>query len=65
MILAALILAWGGIEELLQILGGGKPIMIYDQVPLAYLFQTGDLALIAVFLFFAVRDVVRILNDDE
>lgn len=38
---SVLIVCWRLIERLILYLGNGREMMIYGQIPLSYLFQTG------------------------
>jgi hypothetical protein len=59
---AAFIVGWWLIEQLILLLGGGHEMRIFDRIPLSYLFQTGDVALIVVFVVYAVMEVIEIMG---
>jgi len=45
-------------------LGHGTDILIYDRIPIRYLYQTIDVALIITFGIFVVIDIIHVFNEE-
>jgi hypothetical protein len=51
------------IQRLVEYVGGGKNMLVYDRWPLEYLFQTTDIAIILVVGFYGSLETVHVLQD--
>ena len=65
LIAAVLIVCASGVEHLILLVNGGHDPLVYGQLPLSYLFQTIDIAMIGVFGFFGLVEAIRIMRGDE
>jgi hypothetical protein len=63
LIAAALVVSASGVEHLIRYLNEGHDLLIYGQLPMSYLFQTIDIAMIGVFGVFGVIEAVKIMRE--
>ena len=62
-IAAVLVICAWAIDTLLHFLNGEKEMLVFGHLPLAYLFQTIDVAMIGVFGFFGLAEAIRIMRE--
>lgn len=65
MIAAVLIVCIAAVHYLILALNHGEEMLVYGRLPLSYLFQTIDLAMIGVFGYYGVLEAIRIMRDDH
>ena len=65
LIAAVLIVCASGVEHLILLVNGGHDPLVYGRLPLSYLFQTIDIAMIGVFGFFGLVEAIRIMRGDD
>jgi hypothetical protein len=53
------------VDLFIRLLSGGQQILIYGVLPLSYLFQTVDVAMIGLFGAYGVIEAARVLRSDE
>jgi hypothetical protein len=53
------------VDQFIHLLSGSQEILIYGVLPLSYLFQTVDVAMIALFGAFGVIEAARTLRSDD
>ncbi len=53
------------VHYLILALNHGEEMLVYGRLPLSYLFQTIDLAMIGVFGYYGVLEAIRIMRDDH
>lgn len=58
-----LILAIAAVDHLIRFLNGGGEMLVFGRLPLSYLFQAGDVAMIAVFTVNGVIEAVEIMRE--
>lgn len=51
------------VDHLILALNHGQEMLVYGHLPLSYLFQTIDLAMIAVFGFYGVIEAIKIMRE--
>jgi hypothetical protein len=61
LIAAVLIAVASGVDHLILLLNDGKDMLVYNRFPLSYVFQTLDLALLAVFGVFGVIEAIKVM----
>ena len=61
LIAVVLIAVAAGIDHLTLLLNDGKDMLIYNRFPLSYVFQTFDLAMLAVFGVFGVIEAIKVM----
>lgn len=65
LIAAVLIVCAGGVERLILLVNDGHDPLVYGRLPLSYLFQTIDIAMIGVFGFYGLVEAIRIMRGEE
>lgn len=65
LIAAVIIVCASGVERLILLMNDGHDPLIYGRLPLSYLFQTIDVAMIGVFGFFGLVEAIRIMRGDD
>jgi hypothetical protein len=63
LIAALLVVSASGVEHLIRYLNDGHDIFIYGRLPMSYLFQTVDVAMIGVFGVFGVIEAIRTMRE--
>ncbi len=63
LIAMVLVVAIWIVDRLILYLNGGREILVYDRLPLSYLFQTIDVAMIGVFGVFGVLEAIRAMRE--
>jgi hypothetical protein len=53
------------VDEFIRLLSGSQEILIYGVLPLSYLFQTVDVAMIGLFGAYGVIEAARALRVDD
>jgi Na+-driven multidrug efflux pump len=62
-IAAVLVGCASAVDHLILYLNDGHEMMVYNRLPLSYLFQTVDVALIGVFGIFGVLEAIEIMRE--
>ena len=64
-IAAVLIVCASGVGRLIHYMNDGHDPMVYGRLPLSYLFQTVEVALIGAFGYYGLLEAVRIMRGDD
>ena len=63
LIACVLIVCTWAVDHLILTLNHGQEMMVYGRLPLSFLFQTIDMAMIGVFGFYGVLEAIRIMRE--
>jgi hypothetical protein len=63
LIASVLVICSAAVDHLIRYLNDGQEMLVYNRLPLSYLFQTVDVAMIGVFGVFGLIEAIRIMRE--